>query len=98
LNRNEENRKDGLELINTFLIAILVLILFAGPPSFVVVSRLGLLRFAGTGLVTSLPGQLAVGIFWAYFFSIDGVIIVLTVFLILIFASSMARWLLEMIW
>jgi hypothetical protein len=46
--------------------------------------------------VTSLPGQLAFGLFWAYFFSIDMVTVMLVVFFVLIFVNSISRWLLEM--
>jgi hypothetical protein len=96
LERNDELRKDGLEVVLKFLIVVLSLITLAIPPSVVIFSRMGLFQFVGTGLVTSLPGQLAVGLFWAYFFSIDMVTVMLVVFFVLIFVNSISRWLLEM--
>jgi hypothetical protein len=97
MERNE-TRNDGLEVVTTLLTVVIAIILLAIPPTVVILCRLGLFQFAGTGLVTSLPGQLAFGIFWAYFFSIDIVTIMLLVFSVLIFVNSISRWLLEMTW
>jgi hypothetical protein len=98
LRRKGEKRKDGLEVLTKLIVSGLVVIVLVTPPSFLALSHLRLLRYVGAGLVTSLPGKLVFGLFWAYFFSIDGSLMVFSFLILLLFIDSISKWLSEMAW
>jgi hypothetical protein len=91
-------RKDGLEALTKLMLASKVLIILGIPPSYFALSHLRLYQYIGAGLVTSLPGKLVSGLFWAYSFSIDGIVVVVSFLISLIFINSTSKWLLEMEW
>jgi hypothetical protein len=79
---------------------VLCFIVLATAPSYVMLAHLSIFRYLGFRLltVTCFSGKLVFGICLAYFYSIDGVIILLMFLLMLISVNSTSKWLLEMVW